>query len=105
DPNTLTADGTAALSDVRPSEDGVLVAYGVARSGSDRQVIFVRDVATGRDLPDTLRWVKFTNIAWTANHEGFYYTRFPEPGTVAAGDENYFGKLYYHELGEPQAHD
>jgi prolyl oligopeptidase len=105
DPNTLSADGTVALTAVSPSTDGALLGYGLSRSGSDRQEIMVRDVATGKDLADTLRWVKFTNIAWRKDGSGFYYTRFPEPGSVPASDENYFGKVYYHKLGDPQARD
>jgi prolyl oligopeptidase len=71
-------------------------------SGSDRQEIFVRDVATGADLPDRLRWVKFASLAWLKDGSGFYYTRFPEPGTVPEGDENYFNTVWFHRLGDAQ---
>src|SRR5262249_18933554 len=84
---------------------GTLVAYGLSSSGSDRQDIFVRDVASGVDLPDRLAWVKFASIAWVKDGSGFYYTRFPEPGSVPAGDENYFNRVCYHRLGDPQALD
>ena len=105
DPNTMSPDGTVALTHTSPSENGKLLGYALSRSGSDRQEIFVRDVTTGRDLPDKLVWVKFSAIAWTKDNKGFYYTRFPEPGAVPAGDEHYFPKLYYHRLGDPQAKD
>jgi prolyl oligopeptidase len=105
DPNTMSADGTVALSNVSPSEDGRLLGYAISRSGSDRQEIAVRDVGTGQDLPDKLIWVKFSGISWTPDGKGFFYTRFPEPGTVPAGDEHYFPKLHYHRLGEPQEKD
>ncbi len=105
DPNTLSPDGTVALTAVSPTRDGTLLGYALSRSGSDRQEIYVRDVATGRDLPDKLLWAKFTSIAWNADKRGFFYTRYPEPGTVPAGEENYFPKLYYHRLGDPQAND
>lgn len=105
DPNTLSSDGTVALSDVSPTRDGTLLGYALSRSGSDRQEIYVRDVATARDLPDKLLWAKFTSIAWTADKRGFFYTRYPEPGAVPAGDENYYPKLCYHRLGDPQAKD
>ena len=80
-----------------------LLAYGLSQSGSDRQEIFVRDVETGMDRPDRLQWVKFAQHRVGAGQRGFYYTRFPEPGTVAPGDENYFNSVYYHRLGDPQA--
>jgi prolyl oligopeptidase len=105
DPNTLSADGTVALGSATPTQDGALLGYTISRSGSDRQEILVRDVATGKDLPDRLQWAKFTATTWTPDNKGFYYTRFPQPGTVPAGDENYFGKVYYHRLGEPQEKD
>jgi len=105
DPNTMSADGTVALTYTSPTEDGKLLGYAISRSGSDRQEIYVRDVATGKDLPDKLVWVKFSGISWTRDHKGFYYTRFPEPGTVPEGDEHYFPKLHYHRLGDPQEKD
>jgi prolyl oligopeptidase len=105
DPNTLSEDGTTALTLIAPTRDGRLLAYAISRSGSDRQEVLVRDVDTGRDLPDRVLWAKFTGISWTQGNEGFYYTRFPEPGTVPPGDENYFGKAYHHRLGRPQEED
>jgi prolyl oligopeptidase len=105
DPNTLTTDGTAALTAASVSHDGALLAYGISRSGSDRQEILVRDVGTGQDRADRLRWVKFTTITWTGDNAGFYYMRFPEPGSVPSGDENYFAKVFHHRLGDPQEKD
>ena len=105
DPNTMSADGTVALTNTSPSKDGRLLGYAVSKSGSDRQEIFVRDVATGKDLPDRLVWVKFSGISWTPDGQGFFYTRYPEPGSVPAGDEHYFPKFYYHRLGEAQERD
>ena len=60
--------------------------------------------ATGKDLPDKVL-AKFTAIIWTPDRAGFYYTRFPQPGSVPAGDENYFAKVYLHRLGESQDKD
>ena len=105
DPNTMSPDGTVALTNTSPSKDGSLLGYAISKSGSDRQEIFVRDVATGKDLSDKLVWVKFSGISWTPDGKGFFYTRFPEPGTVPAGDEHYFPKYYYHRLGEAQERD
>src|ERR1700754_4063166 len=44
DPNTLSADGTVALSGTVVSDDGKLLAYGIAQAGSDWQEWRVRDV-------------------------------------------------------------
>ena len=105
DPNALSADGTVALTAAFPSEDGALVAYALSSSGSDRQELSVKDVVSGLDLTDRIRWVKFASVAWTKDNAGFYYTRFPAPGTVAPADENYFNTVWYHRLGEPQERD
>jgi prolyl oligopeptidase len=105
DPNTLSSDGTAALTAAEPSPDGALLAYAVSHSGSDWQELSVRDVATGRDLPDRVLWAKFTSITWTKDGSAFFYIRFPAPGTVPAGDENYGARVYRHRLGEPQERD
>lgn len=105
DPNALDPDGTTALTASAPSDDGSLMAYALSKSGSDVQEIAVREVAGGRDRADRIQWVKFASIAWAGDGSGFYYTRFPQPGTVPPGDENYFSKVYYHRLGDPQAKD
>jgi prolyl oligopeptidase len=106
DPNTLSTDGTVALSGTRYSKDGKLMAYGLASSGSDWQEWHVRDVETGKDLPDVIKWVKFSGASWSLDGKGFYYSRYDEPkaDSKMAG-ANYFQKLYYHRLGTPQSED
>ena len=105
DPNTLSTDGTTALTAYVPSADGRLLAYALSQHGSDRQAIRIRDVDRGLDLDDRLEWVKFASIAWTRDAAGFYYLRFPRPGTVPPEDEQYFGRIYFHQLGQPQVRD
>jgi len=110
DPNGMGASngpapGPVALTAMEVNPAGTAVAYGLSRSGSDRQEIAVRDVGSGADLSDRLHWAKFVAIAWVKDGSGFYYTRFPEPGTVPPGDEHYFNKVYYHRLGDPQERD
>lgn len=105
DPNVMTAEGPVALTALAIDDEGTLAAYALSKSGSDRQEIFVRRVADGVDLTDRLYWVKFASIAWVKDGSGFYYTRFPEPGSVAPGDENYFNKVCYHRLGDHQSLD
>ena len=45
DPNTLSQDGTIALSDYAVSEDGRYLAYGLTSGGSDWHEWKVRDVS------------------------------------------------------------
>ncbi|EAW37949.1 prolyl oligopeptidase family protein [Lyngbya sp. PCC 8106] len=106
DPNTLSEDGTVALSGVSISEDGNLMAYGISTSGSDWQEWKVRDVNTKQDLDDHLKWVKFSGASWTHDHQGFFYSRYNEPNeNTKLEDTNYYQKLFYHRLGTPQSED
>ncbi|HEV8579779.1 MAG TPA: prolyl oligopeptidase family serine peptidase [Thermoanaerobaculia bacterium] len=106
DPNTLSQDGTVALSEMSVSEDGKLLAYGLSSAGSDWQEWKVREVDSGRDLPDHLRWVKFSTAAWTHDGKGFFYSRYDEPKEGRQlEDANFYQKLYYHRLGTPQSAD
>ena len=105
DPNIVTADGPVALTALALDDSGTLAVYGLSKSGSDRQEIFIRRVEDGTDLPDRLLWVKFASLAWVKDGSGFYYTRFPEPGSVPPGDENYFNKVCYHRVGDDQSRD
>ena len=106
DPNTLSEDGTVALSGIAISRDGRYLAYGLSRSGSDWQEWKVRDIETGEDLPDHLRWIKFSGASWTLDGQGFFYSRYDEPPPGREYESaNYFQKLYYHRLGTPQSED
>ncbi len=106
DPNTLSEDGTIALGSWHPSEDGRLLAYSIADGGSDWRTWRVRDVASGKDSEDVVRWSKFSGVAWTPAGDGFYYARYAEPseGAELTGtNENQM--LYLHRLGTPQSED
>src|SRR6266550_590501 len=105
DPNILSEDGTVALSTLAVADNGRLLAYGTEASGSDWEEFRVRDVVTARDLPDHLKWIKFSGASWTKDGAGFFYSRYPEPTDKALTDVNRFQRLYYHRLGTDQAQD
>ena len=107
DPNTLSADGTVALSILALSEDGRAMVWGTSGSGSDWQEFHVRDVATRQDRSDRLKWIKFSSAAWTHDGLGFFYSRYPEPAAGADPllDVNRDQKVYYHRLGADQSAD
>jgi prolyl oligopeptidase len=106
DPNGLSSDGTVSLSEMAVSGDGGKLAYSISNGGSDWRTIKVRDVATGQDLPDEIRWAKFTGIEWATDGGGFWYARFDEPkGENELKAVNKFQKLYFHKLGTPQSED
>ncbi len=106
DPNKLSEDGTVALSGLSISNNGQLLAYSLSTSGSDWQEWKVRDIETGKDLADHLKWVKFSDVSWTNDNQGFFYSRYDEPNNkTKLEDTNYYQKLYYHRLGTPQSED
>lgn len=106
DPNTLSPDGSIAFSSFSVSPDGRYLAYGLATGGSDLQNWYIRELATGRDLADTLRDLKFSGASWTRDSRGFVYSRFAAP---ARGQElsgaNTQAKVYYHVVGTSQSSD
>lgn len=102
DPNTLAADGTVALTNIEPNDDGSLVAYKLSENGSDFGRLRVRTVSTGADHVDDLQRVRSGRVVWRPDGDGFYYKHYPQPGSVPAGEENFHGAIYYHHLGTPQ---
>ncbi len=106
DPNKLSPDGTVALTSYALSDDGKHLAYGIAASGSDWQEWKVRTVDTAQDTTDHLKWIKFSDVSWTPDGGGFFYSRYdaPKEGEQLTG-VNYYQKLYYHKLGTPQSDD
>ncbi len=105
DPNTLSTDGTVALSGTTYTEDGTMMAYAVSASGSDWQDVRVRDIDTGQDNGDVLKWCRFSGIGWKKDKSGFWYNRFPAEGEVAEEDRSNYNKVYWHQLGTPQSQD
>jgi prolyl oligopeptidase len=106
DPNTWSKDGTVALNAYSVSDEGRYIAYGVAEAGSDWVKWRIKEIESGQDLPDEIRWVKFNTPAWTKDSKGFFYSRFPEPKAGADfQDLNKNGKVYYHRIGTVQSDD
>lgn len=104
DPNTLSTDGTVALTGVFQSNDGKYTAYTISRSGSDWTEIFVMDTDTRQLLSDHIEWAKFTSAAWCG--DGFYYSAYPRPEKgkeFSNANENH--QIYYHKIGTPQSED
>jgi prolyl oligopeptidase len=106
DPNKLSADGTVAMNDWRPTSDGNLMMYAIAESGLDWVTFKIRDVDTGQDLDDTLTDIKFSSVSWRKDGSGFYYSRFPKNIRDEGEDNKQVShQLYFHTLGTPQEND
>ncbi len=104
DPNAINAEGTTSINLIGISDDNKYVAYARSDGGSDWSKIYVKEIATKRELEDELNWVKFSGAAWY--NDGFFYSRYPAP---AKGEElsgnNQYHSVYYHKLGDDQSQD
>jgi prolyl oligopeptidase len=105
DVNALAKDGTVALDWWVPSHDGKYVAYGTSTGGSEISTLHIIATATHKLLPDTIERTRAASLAWKPDDSGFYYTRYPKPGEVAAGQEMYNRHVFYHPLGGDPAKD
>lgn len=104
DPNGWSANGTVALAEWASSGDGAYAVFAMQDGGSDWRTIRVMNVTTGTSLDDTVAWARFTNIAWSGDGSGFYYSRFPEPevgDTFSSGIEGH--AIYCHRVGTVQS--
>jgi prolyl oligopeptidase len=106
DPNPWSKDGATALAEWEPNEQGTRLLYAIQDGGTDWRTLKVRDVRTGKDLSDEVKWVKFSGLSWAKDGSGFYYSRFPEPksaGTYQSLNENQ--AIYFHKIGTKQSAD
>jgi prolyl oligopeptidase len=106
DPNVISPDGSLSLSQWSPSPDGKLLAYAISEGGADWETLHVREVDSTKDLSDEVKWVRFSNISWTNDSKGFFYSRYPEPPKGKVLEAKLSGQaLYYHRVGTPQSDD
>lgn len=101
DPNKLSTDATTRLTVFSLSKNGRYACIGLSKGGSDWQVYGVRDMETGKDLPDQLNWVKVSGVAWKG--DGFYYSRYPAPAEgreLSTKNENH--QVWFHQVGTDQ---
>lgn len=105
DPNTLSEDGTVALSALSFSKDGRYCAYAAAASGSDWVEIRVMETESKKLTSDKINWVKFSGAVWAPDSKGFYYSAYDAPKEGVYSSQNQFQKVWYHRLGTAQEAD
>ncbi len=94
------------MSQFAPSPDARFLAYAVAEGGADWETVRIRSVAGGQDLADSVAWVRFSDLSWTRDSKGFFYSRYPEPPKNKVLEAALSGQaIYYHRLGTPQSED
>jgi prolyl oligopeptidase len=105
DPVAVDPDGLTSLDWWYPSPLGALLCFGLSRNGDEWSMLHVLRVATGELLVDRIPRARYASVAWLPDESGFYYTRYPEPGTVPPGQEHYNSHLFFHRLGDDPASD
>jgi prolyl oligopeptidase len=104
DPNSVREDATIALADYTPSHQGDVVGYALSDGGTDWQIWKFRRVQDGSDLPDTLRYTKFSGVSWAHDGSGVYYSRYPALPD-GKGDNAARPEIYFHRMGQTQDQD
>jgi prolyl oligopeptidase len=98
DVNSLAPDGTIALDWWYPSEDGKYVAFGTSPNGSELSTLQVIEAGGGALLAEKIERTRAASVAWLPDSSGFYYTRYPQPGNVPAGEEMYNRRVFFHQM-------
>ncbi|MBI1745597.1 MAG: S9 family peptidase [Acidobacteria bacterium] len=105
DPNRLSADGTTAMDWWYPAPDGRLLAYGLSQSGDEQSTLHIIHVDSGERHKDVIPRTRACSLAWTADGKGFFYTRYPWPGSVPESEAAYRRRIYFHALGNDPQND
>ena len=106
DPNTLSEDGTVALSGIDFSLDGRRMLYGLSEAGSDWLTWHVMNVDTGETIGSPVKWSKFGGGTINADGTAFYYLRYPEPtGDSTFTASNTEPSIWMHKVGTDQSQD
>jgi prolyl oligopeptidase len=103
-PLSVSEEGLVSVDWFVPSNDGSMIAFGVSEGGTEKSVLHVMNVDTLELLDERIPQTKWCSLVWL-NNEGFYYSRYPIPGTVSQEDENYYHHVYYHKLGNNYKED
>ena len=109
DPNAIDPSGGTSIDFYVPSLDGKLVAVSLSKGGSEDGSVSLFEVATGKQLPDTIPRVNGAtaggSVAWNSDATGFWYTRYPHQGERGEADLNFYQQIYFHRLGTPAGDD
>ena len=109
DPNRIDASGRTAIDWYAPSLDGRRVAVSLSKNGSEDGTLHIVDTTSGRALPDVVPRVQYPtgggSVAWAADGQGLYYTRYPQGNERPPADANFYQQVWFHRLGTPAAQD
>lgn len=96
DGNTLSTDGNTSANMMGVTEDGSIMTYGIRVGGADEVAVHFLDVATGKDVFDTLPSARYYGVDIAPDKKGVFYSKFfPHEGT----------RVFYHPFGSPMDAD
>jgi prolyl oligopeptidase len=105
DPSILDPTGVTTLDTWQPDDEGRLLAYQLSAGGREESVLHVMDIATGQDVDGPIDRCRYSDVAWLPGGGAFYYTRRLAPDAVPAGEEQYYFRVYLHQVGAPADED
>jgi prolyl oligopeptidase len=105
DPNTMSEDGSITLRGWSPSRSGRYVAYKLSRNNADHATMYVRDLDTGKDLPEVFEGARYASASWLPGDKGFYYTALPTDPGIPVADLPGKAHVRFHALGTDPAKD
>lgn len=82
DPAALSTDSSRhfALDWYAPSWDGRYVAYGISEGGSEKSVLHVVEVESGKALTEAIDRTSSCVVSWRHDNRSFFYLRYPQAG-------------------------
>ena len=97
---TALTGSAVALAGTDISDDGEWLLYGVSTHGSDWIEWHVKNITTGQELPDVIKWSKGGGT-WDRTAAGFYYGRLPEPKPGEEFTSMIFGPWWLSSMSTP----
>jgi prolyl oligopeptidase len=106
DPNQFIATDNASLGAAATTLDGKLLAYTLRPNNADEATLYVRDVASGKDLSgEVIEGAKYAEPSWLPDGSGFVYTYLPPADPAHPEDRPGLAVVRYHKLGTDPKHD
>ena len=97
DPERITGTAHPGITYFTPTNDGRLVACGIAEGGSEDAVIYVVDTATGNAVGEPIDRARYGSVAWIEDGHSFIYNR--QRAKVPETEAKFQTRVYLHRMG------
>ncbi|HEY4027864.1 MAG TPA: S9 family peptidase, partial [Candidatus Dormibacteraeota bacterium] len=105
DPLAIDPSGKTTLDSYSPSWETDLLAYQISKGGDEESLLFVIEVATGRQVDGPIDRCRYSAVSWLPGGDAFYYTRRIHPDSAPKGEEQLHRRVYLHRLGSDPERD